>query len=586
MPRTALALVVIVLVISTGFYGPPSSPSPDAYAAHLEGFAREYEANALLEDPTAATDAGIHRYDDRLADYSAGAQAADYARLVGFRNRLAALQPAPDVPIHDQVNYLLLRSNLESEWWSDTVLQPLQRNPSVYEGECSNGIFSLIKKKFAADEVRIRAAIARLRACPAVLEQGKSNLTDTVREFAKVASEDVGSGDALYTTSLDAIAGDVSPATRAQLHAAQSIALQALHAYKAWLDSRMNSFHAGGFAVGKAQYDWYLRRVLLLPWNSDEIARIGRTELARDRALAAWERNVDAHASNVRRQPTFTNTAAFLKFYEAQTATLIAFVKSHGIVDLPPYLGPFHIVELPKALAAVNPGGFMNPPGMFDANPEGFYFVPDYDPRNTSFFAAQARVAVMPVLGHEGIPGHFLQFSYAYHNPDFIRHIQQDEVFAEGWAFYGEEMLMRNGLYKDDPQSRDAVIHLMRHRATRVGVDIGLATGSMTLPQAIAYFRSNAGIDEVTAAGEGTRFAMFPGQAIDYLIGKVQIESLLGDVQDREGTAFSLRRFHDQLLSYGTVPYATVRWEWLRDPSWIAAARDPLEPQNMAAVEK
>jgi hypothetical protein len=79
---------------------------------------------------------------------------------------------------------------------------------------------------------------------------------------------------------------------------------------------------------------------------------------------------------------------------------------------------------------------------------------------------------------------------------------------------------------------------------------------------------------------------MFPGQAIDYLIGKVQIESLLGDVQDREGTAFSLRRFHDQLLSYGTVPYATVRWEWLHDPSWIAAAREPLEPQNMAAAAK
>ena len=54
------------------------------------------------------------------------------------------------------------------------------------------------------------------------------------------------------------------------------------------------------------------------------------------------------------------------------------------------------------------------------------------------------------MLGHEGIPGHFLQFSDAYHNPDFVRHVQDDGVFAEGWAFYGEEMLMREGLYDDD----------------------------------------------------------------------------------------------------------------------------------------
>jgi uncharacterized protein (DUF885 family) len=552
-----------------------------SYHDSLLALAQRYEAESMLESPSSATDAGIHTHDTLLADYSASAQRQQYRTMVGFRNALAALIPASNASTHDRIDYLLLRADLEGEWWSDTVLQPLQRNPTVYEGECTNGIFSLIKKPFASDEVRIRDAIARMNACPAVLATGRSNLTDTVREFAQIASEDVATGDALYTTSLDVLAAGVSPATRTALHAAQGRALRALHAYKAWLDAHMASFHAGGFAVGKRQYDWYLRRVLLLPYGSDEIASIGSTELARDRALETWEDNRDAHAPPGVSQPAFSNKAAFLKFYERQTQTLIGFVKSHQLVDLPPYLGAFHIVQVPTALAAVYPGGFMNPPGMFDSDHEGFYFVPDYDPSNTSFFAAQARQAVMPVLGHEGIPGHFLQFTYAYHNPDYIRHIQQDEVFAEGWAFYGEEMLLRNGLYDDDPASRKAVIHLMRHRATRVGVDIGLATGSMTLAQAIAYFKANAGIDEATAQGEATRFAMYPGQAIDYLIGKMQIESLLGSVQDRQGSAFSLRLFHDRLLSYGTVPYSTVRWEWLDDRSWIQPALDPIAPQPM-----
>jgi len=363
--------------------------------------------------------------------------------------------------------------------------------------------------------VRVRDAIGRLRACRGVLDDGKKNLTDPVREFGKVASEDIASGDALFTTSLDAIASDVSPRAKTELHAAQQDALSALHEYKRWVDTHLPQWHQGGFAVGKDQYDWYLRRVLLLPYTSDQVRTIGELELARDRALETWEEKRDRFIPPGKAQPAFKNKAAFLKYYESQTARVRAFLSAHEIVTVPSYMGPFRIVELPKALAATNPGGFMNPPGVFDKDPGGFYFVPDYDPHNTSFFAAQARQAVMPVLAHEGIPGHFMQFSIAYHNPDYIRHIAGDGVFAEGWAFYGEEMLMRNGLYDNEPASRKAVIHLLRHRATRIGVDVGLATGEMSLPQAIEYFRRNAGIDYNTAYGEGTRFAMGPGQAID-----------------------------------------------------------------------
>jgi uncharacterized protein (DUF885 family) len=578
--RIAALAAILTFPLQAGAASLAQAPiAPSAYDAKLIDLETRYVENGFRESPSSATDAGVHAYDDRLADYSAPALTASMARLVGFRNELAALTPPPGASVHDRADYLLVRSDIENDWWQRTVVRALQRNPTVYEGECSDGIFSLLKKPFASTEVRVRDAIARLNACPAVLAVGKGNLTDTVREFAQTASEDIADGESLFTTSLDALAAGMTPQTKRDLREAQGKAVAALRAYRAWLDANASSFHAGGFAVGKEQYDWYLRRVLLLPWDSDRIARIGEDELTRDRALEAWEANRDEYAPQRPVQPQFTTKAAFLHYYELQTARLRAFLQSHAIVDVPAYIGAFHIVEVPKALAATYPGGFMNPPGLFDRDPEGFYFVPDYDPKNTSFFAAQARTAVLPVLGHEGLPGHFLQFTYAYHNPDYIRHVHQDEVFAEGWAFYGEEMLMREGLHDDDPAGRKAVIHLMRHRATRVGVDVGLATGSMTLPQAIAYFTKNAGIDEATARGEATRFAMYPGQAVDYLVGKTQIEMLLAQVQDREGRAFSLRRFHDRLLSYGTIPYSLVRWEWLGDPVWIDPDEDPIAPQ-------
>ena len=575
--RVRLGLALLLLLLWPAVAQPAAGQSD--YRSRLEDLDRRYTMWSLQRNPTAATDAGIHDYDTRLADFSAGAQRDDLARLRGFRDELAALPPPPGASPHDRMDYLLVRADLEGDWWSRAVLRPLQRNPTVYEGECANGIFSIVKRRYASDDVRVRDAIARLRACPRVLTDGEANLTDTVREFAQIASDDVRDGDSLYTTTLDGIAHDASPATARDLRAAQAQALTALHAYRAWLDGRMPQFHAGGFAVGREQYDWYLRRVLLLPFDADEVATIGRLALARDRALEAWEENRDAHAPAGTPQPHFTSKAAFLRYYQSALARLVAFVKGHAIVDIPAYVGPFHIVQVPEALAATYPGGFMNPPGMFSRDPEGFYFVPDFGAKNGGFFVAAARQSVLPVLGHEGIPGHFLQFSYAYHNPDFIRHAHGDGVFAEGWAFYGEEMLMRQGLYDREPAARRQVIHLMRHRATRVGVDVGLATGAMTLPQAIAYFTKNAGIDEATARGEATRFAMDPGQAIDYLVGKTQIETLIGLAHDRAGASFSLRTFHDRLLSFGTVPFSTIRYEWFGDDAWLPQrVVEPLAP--------
>jgi uncharacterized protein (DUF885 family) len=574
----AFLLVAVALVFMPNQSLAAKMPSR---AAAVEALAHRYYTFTWNASPISTTVNGLHTADDRLADYSDAADRDYGARLSGFRDELAALAPG-GTTVHDEVNYLLLRADIEGDWWQRTYLRARERNPSIYEGECTNGIFTLLPKAFASNAVRAHDAAARMRQCSRVLTQGERNLTEPVREFGLVASQEIAGADPLFTQSLESLTPGLSAAQRSDLHAARNQALSALHDYKHWVDAHLHRWHSGGFAVGRKQYDWMLRRVLLLPWDSYRLTQMATFELARDRALAAWERDHRAYSTGrVYQQPAFNGKAAFLHYYESQTARVVAFIKSHHLLTLPSYLGAFRIVELPSALAPINPGGFMNPPGTFDRDQTGFYFVPNYDPSNTSFFAAQARQTVLPVLAHEGIPGHFLQFSIAYKNPDFIRKVHQDNVFSEGWAFYGEEMLMRAGLYDDDPAARSAVIHLMRHRATRVLVDIGLASGEMTLPQAIAFFKNNAGIDKATAYGEGTRFAMGPGQAIDYLTGKSQIQALLAQAQDREGGNFTLGGFHDKLLSFGTVPYSTIAWEWFGDTRWTDIVREPIAPTPM-----
>jgi len=367
LPAFVFLAVGFMLTSTTGL-----AATVPSRAAAVEALARRYYTFTWNANPVSTTDNGLHTADDKLADFSAAADRAYGAQLRAFRNELAALAPG-GTTVHDQVNYLLVRANLEGDYWQRAYLRPLQRNPTVYEEECTNGIFALLKKQFASNAVRARDATSRMRQCPRVLSQGEANLTEPVREFGQVASEEIAGADPLFTQSLEDLTPGISDAQKAQLHAARDQALAALHNYKHWVDAHLSSWHSGGFAVGKQEYDWMLRRVLLLPWDSDHLAQMAQFELARDRALAIWERDHQTYSSApVHHQPPFTTKAAFLQFYESQTAKVVAFIKSHHLLTIPSYVGRFRIVELPKALTPVNPGGFMNPPGTFDRDPTGF----------------------------------------------------------------------------------------------------------------------------------------------------------------------------------------------------------------------
>jgi uncharacterized protein (DUF885 family) len=214
----------------------------------------------------------------------------------------------------------------------------------------------------------------------------------------------------------------------------------------------------------------------------------------------------------------------------------------------------------------------MYPPGLYDRDPGGFYYIPTYDPKSGNFYIRAAIEDPRPILGHEGIPGHFLQLSIANHLPDEIRRHHDDTVFVEGWALYGEEMLLREGLYPDNSAAEGQVLRLSRYRAARIGVDVGLQTGRWSFEQAVSYFIEAGGLDREAAEGEAAGAASDPSQKISYITGKWQIMRLLGRYRDRQGADFRLGAFHDQLISYGSLPLSVIEWLLFDDDSSVRAA--------------
>jgi uncharacterized protein (DUF885 family) len=279
-----------------------------------------------------------------------------------------------------------------------------------------------------------------------MLRTARGNLTRPVKLFAQLAIDAARGGDDLYTTSLMTLADGLKPAERMRLDHARDGALKALHEFADWLDAKQASM-PDWQPMGEVEYNNLLKHVLLLPFDAHDVAHLGAIELARYRALEAMLKDPNlASPDPARAKHIPKDQAEFLASYESREREMIDFLKTNRLVTLPPYLGPFQIRQLPEAFKPTSPGGFMNPPGIYDKDPGGFYFIPTYNPKSGNFYIRAAIEDPRPILGHEGIPGHFLQISIANHLDDEIRRQHGDTVFIEGWALYTEEMLMRTGL--------------------------------------------------------------------------------------------------------------------------------------------
>ena len=540
-------------------------------AAALHKLANDYYNWRNENDPVSSSNAGLHTWDDRLADFSPAkiAERAQHVRALLDKVRAMKIDTWPK---DEQIDAILFRSQLENVDFQNRVLKFERTNPQTYIGECVSAIFSLLKKEYDTPRKRALSATARLKAMPPMLKQGLTNLQNPVKLYAKLAIDSARSIDPLLKDSLMALDVDLAPNEHEELIKARDAALSAAHSYADDLEKRMPKM-VEFVPMGEASYNYYLKRVLLLPLDGREVEMIGRVENARYRALEALLPDPKLADPDPKRAANIPpDQASFLKAYESRETEMINFLKEHNLISLPNYLGPFQIRQLPEAFKPTSPGGFMNPPGVYDKDSTGFYFIPTYNPQSKNFYIRAAIEDPRPILGHEGIPGHFLQLSIANHLTDEIRRQHQDGVFVEGWALYGEEMLMRTGLYPNNSPAQGQILRLSRYRGARIGVDVNLHTGKWTFEQAVKYFMDAGGLDREAAEGEAAGAASNPHQKISYIIGKWQIMNLLGRYKDRQGDNFRLGQFHDDLIKNGSLPVSVIEWLLLDDDSSIKKA--------------
>jgi uncharacterized protein (DUF885 family) len=560
-----IAIALVSFSFSSAHAQEPKTP------ADLQRLAADYYNWRNQNYPVASSDAGLHTWDNKLTDYALSAVLMRRLQVKEVLGKVRAMQTA-NWSKDDRIDWLLFRAQLDSIDFFNRVIDFEGSDPQVYVNECSNGIFSLLKKEYDTPRNRALAATARLKQMPFVIEQGKGNLNKPVQLYAKLAIDSARSIDSLFTDSLMTLANDLSPAERSELVKARDAALVSIHGYADWLEKRLPGM-VPFKPMGEENYNYLLKNVYLLPLDAKQIEMLGQAELGRYRALESWLPDPSlADPNPARSQNIPKDQQAFLKAYESRQAEMIAFIQTNKLLTLPSYLGKFEIRQLPEAFKPTSPGGFMNAPGLYDKDDSGFYFIPTYNPQSKNFYIRAAIEDPRPILGHEGIPGHFLQISIANHLKDEIRRQHGDGILVEGWALYGEEMLLRTGLYPTNSPGAAQILRLSRYRAARIGVDVNLHTGKWTFDQAVNYFMEAGGLDRESATGEAAGAAANPTQKITYIVGKWQILRLLGKYRDKQGANFRLGQYHDDLIKNGSLPLSVIEWILLDDSSSLDQA--------------
>ncbi len=578
-----IALAATALPLATTATASAETATNDAVYTRIQSLARHITFDWAKTHPLTATEEGLSDEDGMLDTPSLAQDARDLQTIRGWERDIDAI-PLAGATLVERDDIKLLRAQLIGMERGYTVYRTDRKDYSAPGQAIVGAIFTQFEhlpvagtggEKKSDVAIAWDRIIARLNDAPFYIAAGEKLVTDPGRLYGTVGAQELAGAPDFLGGALTAAAKAQLPADAfARFRAGRDATLAAMAREKAYIDAHVAKWH-DNYAMGRAAYDAMLRDEQLLPFTSADVERMAHDELARGWAEQAW----DVDLARQRGTPIGAASGggiapggeALIGYYRTRIAELQHFVTTHDVVAVPKWLGSVRVVETPKFLQPVSPGASMSEPQLFSPDATGFYNI---TPPKSLTEAARTldpnqdfdRDRILETGAHEAMPGHFLQGSIARRHPDFVRKIQGSGVFAEGWAFYGEEMFWQLGLYGDhDLDARYDAAQWERVRGARAIVDPELASGDWSYDRAVTFFAQQTGfpIDQAKAAVAG--IALGPGYVISYTVGRFQLESLLGDYLSREGRKASLYDFHTRLLCYGTTPFAVVAPELMAD---------------------
>src|SRR5471030_35604 len=480
---------------------------------------------------------------DGVPDYSAQGMEAQRRALPAWQARLKALDTSGwQVP--QQVDWHLVRAEMNGLDFDHRVLRPWERNPAFYvtiypdqsdqparEGPFTYGGIDLWKYSFPLTAERAAELAQRLAVIPPLLAQAKENLTGDGHDLWLYGARSLRE----QADSLSALAGKAT--AHPQLAAAASKAREATIALAHWVEEQTPS-KKGASGIGIANYDWYLANVQLLPYSWAEEVTLVTRELVRARASLAMEEQKNRALP---KQEPIDAPEEYARRHQAAITEYMAFLGKAQVRTLPDYLEP--------ALRA--------------------HIAPYTAKRPLEFFSETDSRDPEVLLTHGYHWFDLARMERAPHESPLRRGALLYNIFnnrTEGFATANEELMMQLGMCDARPRSRELVWILLAQRGARALAELKLQANELTLEQAARFATSNTPrgwlrMESGTVWLEQHLYLQQPAYGTSYVIGKLEIDKLIAARAAQLGESFTLQRFMDDFDAAGLIPVPLLRWE-------------------------
>jgi uncharacterized protein (DUF885 family) len=579
-----------VVLLAIGVFMASANP---VYAAN-ENWKQQFEkvSNDYFDQvyfpygPTSGTQVGYHQYDTQLEDYSRKNIDAEIDALKRFEKRIEAIHPdaaaADFVPRSDRE---IVLSNIRSTLLTLETIRPWEKNADNYSSTCANGAFVLMERKFASPDERLRSLIAREKQMPVVLAEARVNLKNPPRVFTEIAIEQLPDIVSFFEHDVPlAFADAKDPALKEEFAQTNAAVIAALNSYLAWLKTDLLPQSNGDFRIGAETFSKKLLYDEMVDLPLDKLLEIGWADLRKNQAHfneVAKELEPDKTPGAVLEELGENHPAPdqLLNSFRATFDGLISFIRAHHIVNIPSDVRPI-VEETPPFMRATTFAS-MDTPGPYESHATEAYFNvtlpdPSMTPAQVEGYMHSFNIGtVISTAVHEAYPGHYIQFFWLPQAPSRVRKLLGANTDIEGWAHYTEQMMLDEGYgqpgagAKDERETKFLRLGQLQDallRNARFIVGIQMHSGKMSFDEAVAFFQKEGYQSKETATVETKRGAGDPTY-LYYTLGKLEIMKLREDMKKKQGAAFSLEEFHNNLLRQGFPPIKIVRKALMGDDS-------------------
>ena len=477
---------------------------------------------------------------DGVPDYTPAGIAEQSKSLRKLQKRLASMDVS-DWPVSQQVDYHIVRAEMNKLYFFHRVLKPWARDPVFYlqtqAGVRPTRYGALEIHRLPIPDGEMADFRMKLKALPLILEQAKSNLTEGAADLALIALHYMDIEIDYHTRVLNALK-EHHPALAPDAEQA----LSAVKDYGEWLKKNMSKMTAPA-GVGIENYNWWMKNVQLVPYTWKELMDIVMHEDYRMITTLELERNRNRKLPELK---PVENQADHRSRRDQAIRFVTEFLQEEEILTVPDFLSvEEYLYQEPLA------------------SPEPW-------PRNRDFFEQTGDREPLPEQTHEFIGHSFVDQRFQRDNRPIRGKISFNAVGSirnEGWAFWLEEMLMHAGYLDTRPRRGREIVYLQAaFRTCRAVADLKVHSNEYSLREAIDYCVECAPNHWLLRDGHHVWNEMQTtlravGWHTGMVVGKFQFMKLFRDCAKQRGANFNVREFMDEFLGAGMIPISLIRWE-------------------------